>query len=225
MFPYTKIISFTCLVLLVAISLVKYPATYWMGYEEKTFYILADPVMMGVPWLLIATILIITWVSSLIRRKCYWWTTAMVAGLLIVVTVEHFVPGARGLIVYGLRDRVMRDYSLDDLRRFSREVNQDGLLSGGRWINHGDASGLTDSEKAAYEELKQKYAFLRWMRTGASIINYQDNDVVNFEWGGALWGHWGCSITVDGKKNESEIENGTMVVPVSDDIYFYLSPD
>jgi hypothetical protein len=223
--PYTKIISTTCLVFLVAILVVNYSANYSMGFEESSFSILADPVMMGIPWLLIATFLILTWVSSLIRRKCYWWTTAMATGLVVLMAIEHFAPGARGLIVYGLRDRVMQDYGLDGLRRFARDVNQNGLLRDGGGVSHGDISQLSDSEKTAYEELEQKYTFLHWMSGSTSILNYQDNNVVNFEWGGALSGHWGCSITIDGQKNESEIESGSMIVPVSDDIYFYLTPD
>ncbi len=66
---------------------------------------------------------------------------------------------------------------------------------------------------------------MRWLDdgrilTGPSILNQGDDNIVMFEWGGPF-GHWGCSISVDGKKNDPY----PAIMPVlraSDDIYFYM---
>jgi len=120
----------------------------------------------------------------------------------------------------------MHDYTLNDLRQFAKDVDQARLIKVG-WINHGDLSYLTDDQKAVFYILQKKYPFMLWMNDGRilhgpSIANFGDDNIVNFEWGGALPGHWGCSISIDGSKNEPEPDPDRTLLRVSDDIYFYF---
>ena len=129
------------------------------------------------------------------------------------------------LVLSSLRDRIAHDFTLDELRHFAHDVNQSGIISKD-WINHGEISGLTNEQKNTFAQIKNKYSFMHWMDDGGichgpSILNYGKQGVVDFEWGGALPGHWGCSISIDGTKNDSNLGPDSTVLHLSDDIYLY----
>jgi hypothetical protein len=124
--------------------------------------------------------------------------------------------------MYGMRDRMMRDYSLDDLRHLARDVD--------RIPRSPDLPGSTTKgwmrDELGETGLKKKYSFLMWPKDpdiqGPSYIAETDG-VVDVRWGGALIGHWGFSVAVNGKR--IELDPGTKISRVSDDIFFVFEYD
>jgi hypothetical protein len=74
--------------------------------------------------------------------------------------------------------------------------------------------------------LGAKYPFMHWLDNGdqlrgPSLLNYGEEGTVDFEWGFENRGHWGCSISVDGAKNDTIPFPHANILRASDDIYFY----
>ena len=138
-------------------------------------------------------------------------------GLLVLIGLKHIIPTSNELIIYGMRDRMMRDYSLNDLRRLAREIDQlprfPNTLPG--------PTKIFMSEDVDKTGLKGKYSFLSWGKghgfEGPSAITESDG-VVTVWWGGALRGHWGFSVAVNGKR--AEPDQDTKILRMSDDIFF-----
>jgi hypothetical protein len=133
---------------------------YWFGYyQESLSPVIWSAVLELVEFLIFPPVLLITWIISMILRKHRLWTTAMLIGLLALIGFQFTIlPPSHHLIVYSMRDRVMRDYSLDDLRHFAREVDQLPRLPG-------NEAGPTKSFRGRELDksgLKEKYPFLYW---------------------------------------------------------------
>jgi hypothetical protein len=142
----------------------------------------------------------------------------MLAGLLVVNGVEYVIPSPTDLIIYGLRDRIMRDFTLDTLRQFAHDFDELPLLS----------TGLPGPVKTYMNEdltktkLKEQYSFLAWLKgpggfEGPSYVSEVDG-IVNVRWGGELGGHYGFSVGINGKKITSA-ESNVQFVRISDDIF------
>ena len=216
-----------CLALAIFLVVWNHTAAYRLGYSETAQGLAEGGLIFGflVKFGLFACLLFLVIVSFFQKQRSMWPLYSLIAFWPLVMLTQTILGPDDSQVLRGLRDRVMHDYTLDDLRQFARDVNQSGILKNGRWINHGDTSGLSESEKVTYGALKQKYAFMHWLDdgrglTGPSILNQGDDDIVNFEWGGALMGHWGCSISVNGAKNDPYPATFP-VIRVSDDIYFF----
>ena len=205
-------------------------AFYCMGWSVNSAWPFIYPVLIELPLLFVLFfVLAITLILSLGRCKDRLWTFAMMLGFIALISSTRILfPTPDVIRVHGLRDHVMREYTLDELRAFAREVHQGIDLRNEfpeKSINHGDTSRLTPSEKLIYSQLREKYSFTHWMDhgrkdDGASIFSPADG-VVNFDWGGALPGHWGCSIALNGMRNEAYSDSHAKALRVSDDIYFY----
>jgi len=227
-----KTASIACLVLGSLLVVLNHLANYWSGYSETSGALfVADPVFgLGFMESILFLILIILFIVTLCLKKhrvwvliglIIFWPVSVLTGFLTVT----FCGSGASLVLRGLHDRIMHDYTLDDLRHFARDVNQAGILKSG-WVNHGDISSLTPQQKDAFDQLRREYPFMHWMDDGRmshgpSILNYGEKDVVDFEWGGALPGHWGCSISVNGSKNEPQPDPQIITLRLSDDIYLF----
>jgi hypothetical protein len=223
--------AIVCLALAFLLVVFNHFSYYWMGYSDSSDVILAiDPIFGLLLEFCLFVYLFFLVIASLFQKPRNRWPlySLVVFWPLIILTVVSL--GSCGpLIVRGLRDRIMHDYSLDDLRHFAQDVNQ-GIsfksnLSPRKGIIHGDTFGLTESEKKVYSHLKEKYSFLHRVedsqgRSDASIFSPHDNLIV-LAWGGALLGHWGCSISANGSKNEVYPDRDTTILRASDDIYFF----
>lgn len=224
-----KLISILCLGLWMAAQVIDYTYSYYQGYyeTENSLFDFCD-----LMWLLFGVIsffgILSLLIFSLVQKRHRLW----MAYVLMVIFIPFFIPKAilpspGDMMAYGLKNRIMHDYTLEDLRHFARDVNDAGILKG-NGIDHGNISDLADPQKETFEQLAKKYPFMHWMDDGQtfrgpSIFDYGGQIWV--EWGGPLIGHRGCSISIDGRRNNPDIEAGSDVIevtlPVSDDIYFF----
>jgi len=220
---FMKLTSLIALVLPIIFLMTEYVLNYWYGYYEESLSPISRSMMLELTEFILLLVLLlpallIAWIISLFRKKHRLWTTAMLAGLLALIGFQLIVLHPSKLIIYGMRNRMMRDYSLDDLRRFARDIDQ---LPRPPNDHYGSTKGFT-MEDLDKTELKVKYPFLSWGKgpgfEGPSFITESDG-LVNVRWGGALAGHWGFSVVVNGgKANPSLLD--AKILRVSDDIFF-----
>jgi hypothetical protein len=230
-----KVVSIVWLVLAALLVVLHRAAHYWLGYSETTvafaitdrfFGILAE-VALFVLFLIPAAI-------SDLRKKGRLWSVVGLAGFWPVVLVTYFLvhvamPSGGKLIAMGLRDRVLRDFQPADLHFFANDVAAAQFLVNEDLVNEADMSDLTREQRGLMLDLDKRYDFMHWLNDGdqwhgPSITNYAQPGVVDFEWGGGKRGRWGCSISIDGGKNEPPAEIPGEIVRASDDIYFYFRP-
>jgi energy-coupling factor transporter transmembrane protein EcfT len=232
-----KTASIACLVLASLLVVLNHLANYWLGYSETIrAEFAADPViglfsMESAPFLILIILAIIT---LFLKKHRVWLLAVLISFWPLVILIGFltltFCGTGPSLILRGLHDRIMHDYTLDDLRHFASDVDQAGILKSGQgYVDHGDISSLnlTYEQKEAFAQLRKKYPFMHWMDEGRflhgpSILNYEEKGVVDFEWGGALSGHWGCSISTNGTKNASHPDSQAVILRLSDDIYLYF---
>ena len=230
-----KIASIACLVLASLLVVLNHLANYWLGYSETPRAdFAADPVfglfIMEFPLFLILIILAI--ITLFLKKHRLWLLAVLISFWPLVILIgfltQTFCSTESSLILRGLHDRIMHDYTLDDLRHFASDVDQSGILKSGQgygYVNHGEFSHLTPQQREAFEQLRKKYPFMRWMDDGRIMHGpsiYGEKGVVDFEWGGALSGHRGCSISINGSKNEPYLDPQVVTLRLSDDIYLYF---
>ncbi len=215
-----KITAALCLALQIALIGMEYIVSYCQGFYEKPNHLfLLLPLWVAPFYFLIFLTLGSLAMFSLGRNlHRFWVTSAFLTFFVILIVTNLILPAPGNMLAYGLRNRVMRDYTLDDLRKFAHDADQAGLLKE-------SAPGSITPPAEALTQLEIKYPFIRskdnW---GPRLMNFGDEDVVNFVWGGALTGHWGCSIGIDGRKNEPDQVGHGLALPVSEDIYFFVLP-
>jgi hypothetical protein len=192
---------------------------------------ISDPIIGPFGWLgesILFLILIILFITSLfLKRHRVWLLVGLIIFWPIVIstsflTINFCDPGS-SLVLRGLYDRIMHDYTLDDLRHFARDVDKAGILKSG-YIDHGDISHLTPEQREAFTQLRKKYSFMRWMDDGRFFNGpsiSEDKDIIYVLWGGALEGHWGFSISANGSRNEPHPNFEIDTLRLSDDIYLY----
>jgi hypothetical protein len=197
----------------------QYPLYYDLGYHEQSNYPLGYSGFLEVVGAISFPVLVITWVASLIRRKHRFWTTAMMIGLLILMGLVRIMPPPSRMVVYGLRDRLVHDNSLDEIRRFAQDFDK---LPPSNDDHLGTNTGTKQfmREDLARTGLKEQYSFLNRVKTtdfdGPSYVHEEDG-VVDVRWGSAYAGHWGFSVSVKGGKLDLSSEPGTPL-RLSDDI-------
>jgi hypothetical protein len=206
----SKRVSLTVLVLAVVCLITRYVLCYWCGYYQKSFTPIGYQELLALLGLALFPVLLITWIFSLLQRKHRLWTTAMLAGLLALMPWPH------DLILYGMRDGMLRNYKLDDIRHFARDFDQLPDIP----INDVDEHtkfywNWKVNDDLAKTGLKEKYPFLTW----CEFITETD-DVVYVYWGG-FENHWGFAVDVNGKRIDPQIlAPSAKIIRVSDDVFF-----
>jgi hypothetical protein len=230
-----KIITIVWLVLGALLVVLHRVAHYWLGYAESpAAFAVTDPFFGVMAEFVLFLLFIFPAIGTELAKKGRAWSFIGLLGFWPVVLLTFFlvqtfaIPGGE-VTMRGLRDRVMDDYSLDDLRHFAKDVNDGEILKDEDLVSQSETSGLTDSQRAALAQLVSKYPLMHWLDDdekwfGPSLLDYGQDNVVAFEWGGDNRGRWGCSISVDGSKNEPVYGSPMKVLRVSDDIYFYFRP-
>jgi hypothetical protein len=230
-----KIVTIVWLVLAALLVILHRAAHYWLGYSETTAAFAVSDRFFGIlaEFALFLVFIVPAAVSDL-AKKGRLWSVIGLAGFWPVVLATYLLlnliaPSDGKLIAMGLRDRVMGELKPVDLHQFANDVTAAKLLDNEDLINEADTSDLTKEQRLLLFDLDQKYAFMHWLNDGdewhgPSITNYAQTGVIDFEWGGGSRGRWGCSISVDGGKNEPPSEIPGEIVRVSDDIYFYYRP-
>ena len=227
-----KIVAVVWLVLAAFLVVVNHAGNYLLGYLETPAALAITDRFFGLlaEFVLFLLFIIPALISELAQKGRLWsfigllgfWPVVIVTFLLL----QTFAKPPGDLMVQGLRDRVMRDFSLDDLRQFAKQVRDGEFLKDEDLVNPLNLSGLTFQQKQLFAQLIAKYPFMRWMDDGDKLdgpclLNYGQEGVVEFEWGIENRGHWGCSISIDGAKNEGIPVPDAKIIRVSDDIYFY----
>jgi hypothetical protein len=214
-----KFIGSICLILTVASLIAEYVGCYSLGWIG-IFWGLSDPLLNFAFQFLLFLILLIMWLVSLFKKRSRTWTSLGMALFVGILLVDwYLLPRPVNLIVHGIRNHVMKVCTLDDLRRFSRSVHRDLPNID---IFHGDTSSLSAVQLITYQNLQNTYPFLNWGLGSRPDPLVSDHDgAVTVEWGGAMSGHWGFSISVDGSKNDPGTIDDSGIIRMSDDIYFF----
>jgi hypothetical protein len=110
---------------------------------------------------------------------------------------EDILPPTTNLIVYGMRDRILRDYSLDTLRHFARDFDRLPTLAKNNFF----PTKVYPNEDLANIGLKDKYPFIAWVESngheGPEAITEEDG-AVHTTWGGRPY--WGFNVALNGAK-------------------------
>ena len=228
-----KVITIVWLVLAALLVVLNRAAHYWLGYSETPeAFALSDRFFAIMAEFGLFLLLIIPALGTELAKKGRLWSYIGLLGFWPVVigtffVVQTFAKSGGELIAQGLRDRVMHELSLDDLRRFAKEVHQARLLHDQDLVSQADTTGLDPEQRYALGQLVTKYPFMHWLFDddqwyGAALLDHGQDGVVDFQWGGGNRGHWGCSISIDGAKNEPLTGPPPKILRVSDDIYFFF---
>ena len=198
--------------------MVQYVLCYWCGYYQKSFSPILWVELLALFGFILFLAALITWGVSLFQRKQRLWTTAVLAGLLSLWMLEYIIPSPHDLILHGMRDGMLRNYSLDDIRHFARDF--DHLPD----IPNNTVNGLTKfywnrrmDDDLAKTKLKDKYPFL----ANCEAVVESDN-IVHVNWGG-FENHWGFSVAIDGKRIDPNPRNfwssDYKTIRISDDVF------
>jgi hypothetical protein len=208
----SKRASLTILVLAVVCLLTRYVLCYWCGYYQKSFVLIYFQELLALFGLILILAALTTWIVSLIQKKQRIWTTALLAGLFALWGLKYVLPWPHDLILYGLRDGMLRNYGLDDIRRFARDFDRLPNLPEHNLAEPNKFYWNTDLAKTG---LKEKYLFL----AQCEAVVEADN-IVHIDWGG-FENHWGLSVAVDSKGiNPPHLVRSNRTIRASDDIYF-----
>ncbi len=153
-----KKISTFCLFVNLILCMGTYVAFYnigWVSNDEWAFsYLLMEFLCVAI----LSLTLLITWIASLSSRQDRLWTSGVFFAFVALPALggRVFSPSG-GMVILGVRDHMTRACSLDDLRRFARDIHalgdmdhlsqyaRDNVRVFGRNVNivHGDVSRLT----------------------------------------------------------------------------------
>lgn len=194
----------------------RYALCYWCGYYQKSFAPIGLQELLAFFGLVLIFASFVTWIVSLIKKQQQVWTTALLAGLFVLWGLKYILPWPHDLILYGLRDGMLRNHKLDDIRHFARDFDQlphipmndvDGQMKL-YWNRRMD-------DDLSKTKLKDKYPFL----ANCEAVVESDKKV-HVDWGG-FENHWGFSVAVDGKRiAPPHLERSNRTIRASDDIYF-----
>jgi len=230
-------VAAVCLLLLSCVlAALNFWANYWLGYSESPRALFASARVVGfaAECVVFLVFMALAFVGIFQKGNGNFLLNVFLAFwplyFLTLYSSRMVLGPAHALVLRGLHDRIAQDVTLDELRHFARDVDKSGILPTERdWINHGDVSRLDSEKREAFSRLKAKYVFLRWMDdgknlNGPSIAKSNYKGFVDFEWGGPLPGHWGCSISINGSKNDPHAGDLEAILRLSDDIYLYFGP-
>ena len=205
-------LSVTCLTL-------RYVGNYFYGYSGMSGFPITLQFISCIVEYLMFPMMLLAWVLAAIRNNDPSWTSRFMVVFLAWSALTCFLPRPSQLIASGLRDRIIKEYGVTKLRQFAHDFDQLPQIA-----------AYDSSSRKIYMRtdllrtgLAQKYPFLAWMKIsprniGPSYIA-EKNRVVDVRWGGALWGHWGFSVALDGKCLDPVIPAAT-ILKVSDEVYF-----
>ena len=219
---YSKRTSLLILIFVGIYLMAKYAINYWFGYylipsgSYSLFLLCRD--FFWLFRLLIIPVFFAFLIISMIQKKDRLRITVMVIGLLALVGTEFILPHPKDFIVFGLRDQVMHDYSLDTLRQFARTVDQ--LPTPENLPPNLGKVFMSDDLILLETRLKEKYSFLKNRSTPSAIT--ENNSVVNVWWGRH---EWGFSVMVTGEIIDPVVANpdAVIILPVSNGIFFSAS--
>jgi hypothetical protein len=216
-----KALSFTSLALALVYAASEYAGFYYYGaLHVSAAFALLDLFMPLFVTLVLFPILVISFVISLARRRDRIWTCAMLMGFLCTaILVRTNVLRPEHMQVYGIHDRVMKAFTLDDLRQFAKNVHQEipDIM-----ILHDDGASLNAERVATYRKLQHSFPFLTWGVGSERSAIVQDQDgVITVQWGSPLMGHFGLSVSIDNTKKDLDPIDARDVIRASDDIYFF----
>lgn len=153
-----------------------------------------------------------TWIVSLIQKQQRVWTTAVLAGLIVLWGLKYVLPRPPDLILYGLRDGMLRNYGLDEMRHFARDFDKLPKIPDNDVGEHTKLYwNITDLPKTG---LKERCAFL----AQCEAVVERDN-IVYVDWGGFNY-YCGVCVSVNGKRIDPHPQYKARTVRASDDIYF-----
>ena len=207
----------------VVIYLASWASNYWFGYAESfEVGLVSDPILLLLTEFLLFAALAIWIIARLVKRKpCRVHLITLAAFWPVLIALFRLLPPAPVLIVHGLRDRILHDYTLADLRAFGHDAEQAGLVG----MLDGGTRDFTEEQHQAFDRLKTHYRFLTWFspngRDGVASI-YTNGGTLYIDWGGALIGHHGFSINTDGYRNDPAPNRDVYDLRASDDIYFFF---
>ena len=153
-----KRISLLLLVSAVVCLIMPYFLDYWYGYYGCNTWLLKNILLLV--GLVLPFVQAIIWVISLLRKNYRLWTTAILVGLLSLSALGNIMPASSILIMHGMRNRIIRDYSLDSLRNFARDFDHLPYLSNplSDQLRHEKFYSYDDLAKTG---LESKYPFLK----------------------------------------------------------------
>ncbi len=212
---FSSMAWFLCIISVIS----DYIACYLLGYYEKPIFGMW-PIFGVLIQITVFSLLFCAWLICLAQKKSRLFATLLIFSAFSLYFLKHTVlkiaPGE--MIVYGLRDRIMRNYSIGDLRRFALDIDKipGQPISFDRGLN-GKELLLDDLYKLG---LNKKYPFLDWMNRPTHI--YEKMGIIEVQWGGALMGYWAFNICLDGRRVDPGLSTMEVIryLRVSDDIIF-----
>jgi hypothetical protein len=200
----------------------QYGLNYWVGYQEQSYLPLALGFFLEVLGCILFASLLLSSTLCLFQAPRRAFSAIIATGLLVVLAFNIWIlPAPTWFIVYGLRDRILHDYSFDELRQFAKDVHSMDVANN-NWDNDVIVRKMQDEL-----ELGKRYPFLARKRDhkayGPSFYNEVDG-VVNVRWGGAIIGHWGLSVAVDGESADLPIGSGIKALRLTRDIFVMFQP-
>ena len=201
----------------------RYALNYWLGYHEQSYLPLAWQLLLVLISFVVFLYLLFIWIISLVRKNQRLWTTGMIVIVFILMGLGWVLP-PRDMIIYGLRERLLQDYTLEELRSFAKDIDQ--ALPQSHQISRN--TKILDREDLTKNGLKEKYSFLSWMKVahsdGPAYVS-EKGGVVNVRWGSSFLGRWGFSVAVNGGKLDLPSESYSKALRLSDDIFVVYEPD
>lgn len=210
-----------------------YAHAYWQGYIGNDYRTSAS-IGYSLLFFLGLSLLILVWfvATSFFRKRLRVWHIGSLLLFFGILSLFHFLPSPEIAWVYGVKHRVLHDFTPEDLRQFARDVTKAHVVREGGgdlagWNSYPSASNtpLSETQKLAISQLRKSYFFLSNPDDGPSVLTYPNE--VTLQWGPAddeeIW--CGCSIMLDGKQHNG-VDSRLTVIPVSNDIIFYYAlPD
>lgn len=135
----------------------------------------------------------VIWVVFLIRKRQRLWATATLLSLLLLAGLKFIVPRPHDMVLYGLRNGMIRHFGAQEMRHFAADFDKLPALPDPT----PPVSKFYDNRSAINElkgtGLRERYPYL----ANCEFIR-QSGDVICVNWGG-LDNHWGFYVTTDGK--------------------------
>jgi len=166
---------------------------------------------------------ILVCISALFYKRNRCMAVAVLVLLLGLNVVGAAGPYLDDLILYGLRDRILKDYGIEGIRHFAHDF--DNLPSNSKY-SRSLPNKMYRTDDVANTKLTETYPFLMSYESGGTrgpnFVDESDGIV------GVLWGErplWGFYVSVNGKAINSPEALDAKVLRVSDDIYFVMYSD
>jgi hypothetical protein len=188
---------------------------YWIGRgtgNSLLEFLVIFPLWLGA----LAAVFVLGIVSLFMKRHRLWTWSCLFLALLLPVLVASIL-GQYKLTARGLRDRILHNYSPDDLRRFARTVHEQlpALRANDHCIDAlSEINTLPKDQKQRYLELRKEFTFL-----GQARVLEDENGRVSVLFDGNLE-FIGFAVSLDDPQ-QIRSSDYLLSLPVSDDIVFF----